>query len=186
MPNPYSTPESDLHRDLNHGQGDITSPFSVKGRFSRYSFLAWNLILNIAILLVVIVVMGVTGGVANFLTVQDPNAVMAFYTSGAGLILLAILFISFIVTIIFFIRRLHDINMSGWWALLIVLPIVNLIFGLFVLVKKGTEGPNSYGPTRATPTWEKVLGIISLIIIVLYFVVIIAAIAMPLIVGGMQ
>jgi len=186
MPNPYSTPESDLHRDLNHGEGDITSPFSAKGRFSRYSFLAWNLLLNMAILLIVVVIMGITGGAASLLTVEDPNEIIAFYTSGVGLIVLAVLFISFVFTIIFFIRRLHDTNMNGWWALLLVIPIVNVIFGLFVLIKRGTEGPNSYGPTRATPTWEKVLGIIALIIIVLYFVTIITAIAMPFIVGGMQ
>jgi uncharacterized membrane protein YhaH (DUF805 family) len=111
---------------------------------------------------------------------------MAFYTSGGGVVILAILFISLIFTIIFFIRRLHDINMRGWWAFLFIIPIVNLAFGLFVLIKRGTEGPNSFGPTRTTPTWEKVFGIIALIIIVLYFVAIIASIAIPLIAVGMQ
>lgn len=44
------------------------------------------------------------------------------------------------------IRRLHDMNKSGWWFLLFFIPIVNVIFYLYVYLKKGTTGPNDYGP----------------------------------------
>lgn len=44
------------------------------------------------------------------------------------------------------VRRLHDLNMSGWWYLLLWIPFVNFIFSLVLLFKKGTDGPNSYGP----------------------------------------
>ena len=37
------------------------------------------------------------------------------------------------------VRRLHDVNESGWWLLV---PIVNVAF----LVKRGSPGTNSYGP----------------------------------------
>lgn len=37
------------------------------------------------------------------------------------------------------IRRLHDVNKSGWF---ILIPIYNLI----LLVTPGTVGPNEYGP----------------------------------------
>jgi uncharacterized membrane protein YhaH (DUF805 family) len=43
-------------------------------------------------------------------------------------------------------RRLHDINASGWYLLLSLVPLVNFILGLTLLFKKGTEGPNQYGP----------------------------------------
>lgn len=45
----------------------------------------------------------------------------------------------------FFIRRLHDFNKSGWLALLALIPIVTIIFGLFLLFKKGDEAANNYG-----------------------------------------
>ncbi len=46
------------------------------------------------------------------------------------------------------IRRLHDIGKSGWWILLGVIPIVNII-GIFVLlyfcIKDSQPGGNQYG-----------------------------------------
>jgi len=41
--------------------------------------------------------------------------------------------------IMFGIRRMHDVDRSGWWLLL---PIVNIIFW----AKSGTEGENRFGP----------------------------------------
>tara|TARA_Y100000814_G_C12123803_1_gene331583 strand:+ start:173 stop:559 length:387 start_codon:yes stop_codon:yes gene_type:complete len=43
------------------------------------------------------------------------------------------------------IRRLHDINRSGWWTLLNITPLTGFI--LFVLFMfDGTVGENKYGP----------------------------------------
>lgn len=50
-----------------------------------------------------------------------------------------------IFVIIQVVKRLHDINMSGWYWLLFMIPVVNFIFGLYVLFKDGTVGPNQYG-----------------------------------------
>ncbi|MCK5896639.1 MAG: DUF805 domain-containing protein [Cocleimonas sp.] len=184
MPNPYSTPESNLHPDIDNGKNDTTSPLSATGRFSRYSFLAWNFLLNFILMIIVAVIVVITGAAANLMSMEDPNAAMTFYTSGPGLIILFLLLISFIFSIIFFIRRLHDIEMSGWFALLAMIPLVNLFFGIFVLVKKGTEGENRFGPSRATLTWEKVLGIIAIILIVLYVVLLIGSVVIALMAGG--
>jgi len=48
-------------------------------------------------------------------------------------------------------RRLHDINRSGWWQLLILIPIVGAIVLLIFYVTKGDEGENRFGtdPLRA-------------------------------------
>ncbi|MEI8611024.1 DUF805 domain-containing protein [Enterovibrio norvegicus] len=43
------------------------------------------------------------------------------------------------------VRRLHDINKSGWWWLIIVIPVLGqLIFLVFTLLR-GTKGTNRYG-----------------------------------------
>ena len=44
------------------------------------------------------------------------------------------------------IKRLHDLDMSGWYWLLLFIPFVNLIFGLYLLFRDGTIGSNQYGP----------------------------------------
>ena len=43
------------------------------------------------------------------------------------------------------IRRLHDIDRSGWWYLIVLVPFVGVILLIYWFVKKGTSGPNRYG-----------------------------------------
>ncbi len=44
-----------------------------------------------------------------------------------------------------YIRRLHDIGTSGWWALIIFIPLIGWI-GFFVIgCTKGEEGKNRFG-----------------------------------------
>lgn len=43
------------------------------------------------------------------------------------------------------VRRLHDIDKSGWWLFISIIPIIGGIY-LFVLnCTKGTEGSNRFG-----------------------------------------
>ena len=44
------------------------------------------------------------------------------------------------------IRRLHDIGRSGWWWLLVFIPFVNFIMGIYLMSQKGETGPNRFGP----------------------------------------
>lgn len=44
------------------------------------------------------------------------------------------------------IRRLHDLNRPGWWALGIFIPGLNLVLSLYVSWWSGTKGENKYGP----------------------------------------
>jgi len=50
-----------------------------------------------------------------------------------------------IIAAIQIVKRLHDINLSGWLWLISFVPFVNFIFGLYILFKDGTQGPNQYG-----------------------------------------
>jgi uncharacterized membrane protein YhaH (DUF805 family) len=43
------------------------------------------------------------------------------------------------------VRRFHDLGNSGWYTLLLFIPLVGFVYGLILLFKKGTEGPNQYG-----------------------------------------
>lgn len=44
------------------------------------------------------------------------------------------------------VRRLHDMNMSGFWLLVGWIPPIGLVLSLMMLFRGGTDGPNSYGP----------------------------------------
>jgi len=57
---------------------------------------------------------------------------------------------TFIPTIGVTIRRLHDVNKSGWFMWI---PLYNLI----LYCTKGTTGPNDYGPDPKNPEFEEFL-----------------------------
>jgi uncharacterized membrane protein YhaH (DUF805 family) len=46
------------------------------------------------------------------------------------------------------VRRLHDLDRSGWWIFLSLIPIIGWIILLIWYCTKGTEGPNRFGPDR--------------------------------------
>ncbi|MCC7305624.1 MAG: DUF805 domain-containing protein [Alphaproteobacteria bacterium] len=48
------------------------------------------------------------------------------------------------------VRRLHDIDRSGWWMLTIILPIIWAL-------RKGDEGINRFGPPPESMTRRRVL-----------------------------
>lgn len=52
------------------------------------------------------------------------------------------------------VRRLHDIDKSGWYLLLIFLPLIGWIWLIVLLCKNGDEGTNEYGPDPKNPTDE--------------------------------
>lgn len=42
-------------------------------------------------------------------------------------------------------RRLHDIGKSGWWQLLILLPVLGILILIAFWVRDGHAGQNAYG-----------------------------------------
>ena len=52
----------------------------------------------------------------------------------------------FILYFSLIIRRLHDLNKTGWLALLILIPFIKSLFYIYILFFKGTPGPNRFGP----------------------------------------
>ena len=68
----------------------------------------------------------------------------------AVLIWLVLLIPNFILNFLLAIRRLHDLNMTGWWSLLILSTWLSpLLYGACLV--KGNVGPNRFGPDPYTP-----------------------------------
>ncbi|RYE55078.1 MAG: DUF805 domain-containing protein [Rhizobiaceae bacterium] len=67
------------------------------------------------------------------------------YVLGAQL-LTAILSLALLIpSIAVGVRRLHDLDKSGWWLLLGLVPIVGLIL-IYWFAQPGTPGDNRFGP----------------------------------------
>lgn len=145
------------------------SPTQASGRFSRRAYLAWNLLLGIIFTLIAVVVGLLIPGAQNALT-----------EGAMSTPLMIIFFIMYAIVIyysvIFLIHRLHDRDHSGWLALLILVPVVNILFALYVLFAPGNNGSNSFGQPRPTKGWETVLAVLY---IVVFIVGILAAIMIP-------
>jgi uncharacterized membrane protein YhaH (DUF805 family) len=43
------------------------------------------------------------------------------------------------------VRRLHDVDRSGWWLLIVLVPLIGWLVLLFWFVTKGTTGSNRFG-----------------------------------------
>jgi uncharacterized membrane protein YhaH (DUF805 family) len=64
-----------------------------------------------------------------------------------GVSLVLVLWFLFLIVPVFAItvRRLHDTERTGWWAVLLVVPLLSIIVFLFCLLP-GNDSANKYGP----------------------------------------
>ena len=127
------------------------------GRIGRMRFLAYSL----ALYLLVILGSFLLGLVAAFLardsaaTVVGVISIVAYLV--AGMVLL--------------IQRSHDMNLSGWWSLAALIPLVSLVW----VFKGGTRGVNRWG--APPPPNGLAVRVFGLILPIVFTIGIIAAVA---------
>lgn len=81
--------------------------------------------------------------------------VAVMYTIGhniyGGVVFVLLMLVSFLLMLVpsisVFVRRLHDIGHSGWWALTAFIPFVGFIPWIYVGLQDSQPGPNQYGPS---------------------------------------
>jgi uncharacterized membrane protein YhaH (DUF805 family) len=152
MQNPYGAPRAAVGDAAEEYQP--VRIFAVAGRIGRARYVVYSIVLTMLIMFV--------AGLASA------------FLGPAGIALMALAYIAVIVlSIMLTIQRSHDFNMSGWFSLLALVPLVNIIFWFI----PGTDGPNRFG--AKTPP-NSVLVLIGLWIMPLVFVGgIIAAVSIP-------
>jgi uncharacterized membrane protein YhaH (DUF805 family) len=101
------------------------------GRAHRTEFWMFTLV-NIIIVVVLSVIEGLLG---------SPGIVCLIYN-------LAVLIPCIAVTV----RRLHDIDRSGWWILISLIPLIGAIVLLVFAVQDSKPHENQYGPNPKTET----------------------------------
>jgi uncharacterized membrane protein YhaH (DUF805 family) len=96
---------------------------------------------------IIAVVLGMLVG-GNLMVQVDP-ANPAATTQALGMLTIPM----FIVALIFlwpslalYTKRWHDRGKSGWWTLILLIPLIGAVWALVELgFLRGTEGPNEYG-----------------------------------------
>lgn len=105
--------------------------FQISGRSSGYEFWMFTLFYLIF------------GAIAAAIDVRLLGHPLTEGTGVAGGI---VALIHFVPSITVGIRRLHDSDRSGFWMLLILLPLIGIIWLIVLWCFGGTLGNNGYGP----------------------------------------
>lgn len=165
-PKPYRAPE-----EPQHGASPYAPPraqvgaigpefgelkvFTVQGRIGRLRYLAWTLVLMVAILAVTSVC----------------AAVLTRSLVGGGLLIAIAAIGFFIVSVQIGVQRLHDVGWSGWLLLINLVPFVGNLFPILMMVIPGNTGANPYGAPQPPNTKAvKVLASLWLAIIAILMV----------------
>ena len=145
-------------------------PLSASGRFGRLSAIAWYGFIHLMTLFASIA-LSLALGLLNLqqwsMTHLSLNTLSSMTGLGFSVIFLLYLYFLWVITI----RRLHDMNRSGWYSLFFLLPILNVLLSLYLLFGSGSTGSNRYGPVRMTAIWEKILAWLMIILTLLSFIV---------------
>ncbi len=75
-------------------------------------------------------------------------------STGAGLLSSIFSLAVLIPSIAVSVRRLHDIDRTGWWVLISLVPLVGWIVLLVFHLQDSTPGPNRYGPNPKSTEYE--------------------------------
>lgn len=103
--------------------------FSGRARRAEYwYFVLFNIIVAV-VLALIDTLLGTTTGISSFGLLS-------------GLYSLAVLIPTLAVTV----RRLHDIDRTGWWIFINLIPLIGTIVLLVFALTPGTPGNNQYGP----------------------------------------
>ena len=117
-----------------HWYTDVIKKYAVfNGRAARPEFW-WFVLINLIIAAVINLVFSAIGGRNSGQVVSDLYSLAVLLPSlGVG------------------IRRLHDTNRTGWWYLLVFIPIIGWIVLIVFLAMASDPGSNNYGPNPQNP-----------------------------------
>lgn len=157
--NPYAAPQGDLVTNAATAYGEV-KVFSASGRLNRLRYLTYGFGIPFLIYLAASAVS------APMAAAGDPGTA---YFLIQGVAWIAILWISILLAI----QRLHDFNSSGWWSVLVIVPLVSLIY----LLIPGNQGENRFGLQPPPNTLGVVL--VAIVAVGIPILGIVAAILIP-------
>ncbi|WP_338847176.1 DUF805 domain-containing protein [Massilia sp. W12] len=148
MTHPYQAPGSSVAHDTD--KFTKVKIFALRGRIGRLRYYVYPVALTLLFAFPLGILFAIIGA--------DPAKLESLSWL---MVLLAIPFIGMYV--VFCIRRLHDLDKTGWLCLLMLLPLVNLLFMLYLLFAPGTDGDNRYGAPPEPNTTPVIVSAVVLI-----------------------
>lgn len=119
----------------------LTIYFSADGRIRRLPYFLYGLGIGV-VYLVLSIIMTLALGMGP----QGPEPSIG---AGMGIVYGIFIFLVIIVltyaSFILIIKRLHDLDHSGWFSLVSLVPLLNFLMVIYLLFFKGTDGPNRFG-----------------------------------------
>ena len=116
----------------------VNEIFTTEGRLNRLRYFKYYFLL----LLVYKLINFVAEQIGGSLTGQAESTLIE---AALGIVFLITGIGNFIGFIMLDVRRLHDLDRSGWFVLLLFVPLVNLLFVLYLWFMPGTVGYNRFG-----------------------------------------
>jgi uncharacterized membrane protein YhaH (DUF805 family) len=138
MTGAWSKTDSLLHRDSTR-TGGMTMTFSdaissgfrnyvgFSGRAARSEFWYWILFTILVDIVASIIDVGILSS-----DVMPLSSIWSLAT--------------FLPSLAMGVRRLHDTDRSGWWWLIVFIPLIGIIVLIVFWCFEGTRGPNRFGP----------------------------------------
>jgi uncharacterized membrane protein YhaH (DUF805 family) len=131
---------------------------SARGRIGRMRYIAWSFAIGVVVALVAML----GGGLLSVLA------------GPLGMLFMAICYIAMIVAIVLItIQRCHDFNVTGWLALILLVPLAPIVFWFI----PGNRDSNDYGPPP--PPNSTAVKVLFWLMIVFLVLGLIGSIAMP-------
>lgn len=168
--NPYQSHATPIAEDLEDYNEE---PFySRHGRIGRIRFLSYSVLLwlaTMAILAVLGIIYAVFIGLgSDVLIAIISTIIVVVYFAG-----------SLVITFLPAVRRLNDLNRTGWLSLLLFVPFLNFLLWLYLIFAPGDEDSNDYGAPALPPTTMHTVLALLLPLLLIAALGIIAAVALP-------
>lgn len=167
--NPYAAPNNPAEGELSDNARYAPKIFAFSGRIGRLRYLAYAFLYNL-----------VFGSLLGIVAAVALPAFQDTQTSAVGVVGMLLLGVSYLAMLVMLIvlgcRRLNDLDNSGWWLLLYLLPVINFFFLLYMLLWPGSKGVNRFG---AKPEKNSVLIILASLLLPVMIGGVLAAVAIP-------
>ena len=129
-------------------------PLSAQGRLNRLSYIAnWGLLHILYGLSLILLNLSFDTLQPQALDIEQ-NVSSFAVVELSSFVLTALYLYSIFILII---RRLHDLNKSGWMSLLLFIPLINLVVLVWLIFAQGCSRTNRFGHPRASTNVERFL-----------------------------